>query len=358
MKIKPSDADRFLARPAPDCAAILLYGPDDGLVRDRSRAVMARILGDPPDSLRLSDLSDADMKADPARLADEACAMALIPGDRLVRLRVNGEGSAKTIEAFLNGCADGTLKPDALVVIEGGDLGPRSTVRKLMEGAANGAAIACYADEGAALEALIERKLKEAGLALEPEARDALSLRLGADRGVTLQELEKLILFKGEDRSPVTLADVDACLPADQEGAVGVLADRVGQGDLEHIVSELNQSLNAGLAPVAILRGVSNHFMRLHHWLGTVAGGADPGDVIKRARPPIHFKRTAGIRRQLSAWSLGDVETALQALLEAERQCKTTGMPDVILTERILLSLARRAARQNRRAAPAGSRRR
>ncbi|MGF1453895.1 MAG: DNA polymerase III subunit delta [Alphaproteobacteria bacterium] len=348
MKIKPSDAERVLAAPPADCAAILLYGPDEGLVRDRSRRVAARVVGEPPDPIRLSSLDESDLKADPARLADEACGMALMPGDRLVRVRLANDSATKAVEGFLAGCADGSLKPDALVIVEGGDLPPRSNLRKLFEGARTGAAIACYADEAADLDQLIDTRAREAGLAVEAEARQALVSRLGADRGVTIQELDKLFLYKHNDPGSITREDVDACLPQDTDAMAGMLADQVAQGVIETLPKDLSNAFAGGMAPVAILRGVSGHFLKLHGWSAAVAAGADPGDVIKQARPPVHFKRVGGVRQQLRLWSVGDVETALQALLEAERQCKTTGMPDTIVTERVLLSLTRRAARKGR----------
>ncbi len=346
MKVKPSDAERVLDTPPSDCVAILLYGPDEGLVRDRSRRVITRLVGDPPDPIRLSSLDESDLKGDPARLADEACGMALMPGDRLVRLRLSNDSATRSVEGFLSGCTDGTLKPDALVVIEAGDLTPRSALRKLIEGASNAAAIACYADEAADIDRLIDTMAREAGMNVDGAAREALVSRLGTDRGITRQELEKLFLYKQNEPGTVALEDVDACLPQDTENMAGMLADQVAQGALDSISSDLASAFAGGMAPVAILRGVSNHFLRLHDWSAAVASGADAGDLIKKARPPVHFKRTAGLRQQLRLWSRPDVETALQALLEAERQCKTTGMPDTIVTERVLLSLTRRAARK------------
>ncbi len=349
MKVKPADADRFIANPNPDCVAVLIYGPDDGLVRARGKALISGRIGSDADPMLLADLTDTDLKSDPARLADEAGALSLIPGSRCIRIKATGEAAAGAVENLLQGCADGSLKSEALVVIEAGDLNPRSTLRKLCEGAPNAAAVACYADDRRSLEAVIRRTIESAGRRIDPDAMAFLGDRLGADRGLTERELEKLITYKGSDETPISLTDVQACLPPDAESGAEQIADQVAAGEIAAVQRALDQAKAMGNASIGLLRGVAAHFQRLHGWTGAIASGQRVDEVLSRARPPIHFKRQPSIKRHLSIWTPKDVETALTALLETERQCKTTGLPETMLTERVLLSLTRRAARAARR---------
>ena len=59
-----------------------------------------------------------------------------------------------------------------LVVVEAGDLGPRSPLRQIFESESNAAALPCYADEGDALRRVIEAELTAHGMAIAPEAMD------------------------------------------------------------------------------------------------------------------------------------------------------------------------------------------
>ena len=43
MKISPANAERFLAAPPEGTIAVLFYGPDNGLVRERARALGATL---------------------------------------------------------------------------------------------------------------------------------------------------------------------------------------------------------------------------------------------------------------------------------------------------------------------------
>lgn len=348
MKIKPSDADRFLANPPADVLAVLVYGPDEGLVRERVQGLVDARLGAAPDPLLVTDLTEADLKGDPARLADEAAAMSLIPGERVVRLRGAGETAAKLFKSFLADCAAGAVKPSALVVIEAGDLKPAASMRKTAESADNAAAVACYADDERAVAGLIRTALKARGRAVDPAALDLLAHRLGADRGVTRQEVEKLLLFKGEAQGPVTVEDVEASLPPDADSDAHMLADIVGCGEVDEFDRAFARARSAGQPPASLIRGVAGHFQALHLFAAAVEAGTSPAQAVKSARPPLHFKRAPKVEMQLRLWPRSDVETALSALAEAERQTRVTGAPDALICHRTLLSLTRRAARRRR----------
>ena len=55
-------------------------------------------------------------------------------------------------------------------------------LRPLVEAAPDGAALACYPEEGAALEATIRSALAAEGAGVEPDAVQFLAAQLGSDR--------------------------------------------------------------------------------------------------------------------------------------------------------------------------------
>lgn len=138
MKLKPREIDAFIRTPDPAVQAILVFGPDQGLVQERCRQLAKTVLDDLTDPFRLTDISDADLRQDPARLADEAAAISMMGGRRVVRVRGAADGLSKTFKSFLENPAG-----DALIIVSAGELTPRSSLRKAFEDAKNGAAIAC-----------------------------------------------------------------------------------------------------------------------------------------------------------------------------------------------------------------------
>src|SRR5690606_25091578 len=178
VKLAPRQIEGYLN--SPSAPWVLLYGPDGGLVRERATRLATAIAGDAADPFRVAELTAAMLRDDPARLSDEANAMSLTGGRRVVRLRDAGDVVAALVAPLLDG-----PPPLALMVIEAGDLGPRSSLRLLFERSARGAALPCYRDESGSLAALVDGVLREAGLSIAAEARGFLLDSLGADRGVS-----------------------------------------------------------------------------------------------------------------------------------------------------------------------------
>ena len=340
MKLRAGEIDRFVKTPDPKAQVILIFGPDQGLVRERSNLLGKTVLDDLSDPFRVADLNDTDLKQDPARLADEAAAISMLGGRRLVRIRNAGDSLTKTIDAFLKNPSG-----DALILLEGADLTPRSSLRKLAESAKNAAALPCYADDARTLERVIEEKLKQAGLRAEPDAFAYLASHLGSDRGITLQELDKLILYVGLDApdSRVTLDDVSACIGDTAATRIDDIVDATALGDFRGLDVALAKAGEADTSPVAVLNAVIRHFQQLHLVIGRINAGSDRDAAIKALRPPIHFRRAATMSRQAGLWDLSRLNRALILLSEADRQCKTTGFPDRAICAQALMRIAQGA---------------
>jgi len=257
MKIAAGAAEKFVAAPPEAIRAVLIYGPDGGLVRERAGRVIAAIVDDPHDPFRVSELRPADLRDDPARLSDEAGALSLTGGRRLVHIREATDATANNLADFL---ADPV--GDALVLVEAGTLGPRSRLRGAFEKAELAAAVACYADDGRTLAPMIRATLSEANCHPSDDALAYLVANLGGDRLVSRSELEKLCLYMGPDGGEVTLTDAATCVGDSATMTLDDISFAVGGGDLGGLPRLLDRAHHEGAAPVGVLRAVSRHFQR------------------------------------------------------------------------------------------------
>lgn len=343
MKIAAGQVERFLRAPDPGATTILVYGPDEGLVRERVDRLIAALLEDPSDPFRLSEISLDLARSEPARLVDEARALTLTGGRRVVRLRRASDQASAACRLLL---AEPSV--DALVVIDAGELGPSSSLRRLVEQARNGAAIPCYRDQGRELSAQVDRLLAEHGLEAEPDARAYLVEHLGADRGVTRSELAKLALcLDGSGPAPARRRitfELAASVVGDS-AALGLddLVDAVAAGEASKAARCLDRLLGEGQAPVRIVRALANHFARLQRFALLVEQGEAPDRVIEQARPPIHFRRKSAVKAAVRAWGAEAAGDALTCLLEVELACKQTGRPAELLCRDAVLELSRSA---------------
>lgn len=337
MKVAPERVQAFLRRP--EVSVVLLYGPDAGLVRERARALVAAAVDDPADPFRVVELSAAAVAKDAPLLVDEAAALALGGGRRAVCLRDASDAATPACETLLDGPA-----PESLVVVEAGDLGKRSSLRRLFEAAEGGAAVPCYADEDAGLEAVIVDILKGFELRPSAEALDYLARNLGADRAVTRNELEKLALYVGAPGT-VSLDDARAAVGDSGADSRDGLAFSVGAGDRAGLELALSRAFNEGVSEVGVVRAVARHFQRLHLAVGLLGVGHSPAQAMAALRPPVFFKRQDAFRGQLRQWSVQRLAQALDRLTEAELDCKTSGRPTRATCGRALMHLAQAARR-------------
>lgn len=347
MEIKGRGVDGFLKAPPRSLRLALFYGPDLGLVRERADQLARTVVEDLADPFRIASLSLADLKSDPARLGDEAAAIAMLGGRRVVRLQNADHSAAKAIEAFLE-----DLPGDALVVVEAGDMG-KGALTRAVETAGDAAVIACYPDEGEDLRGIIVSTLKAEGLGVAPDALADLTARLGDDRRMTRGELAKLALYKGPDgarRGTVTREDVEAVMGVEAEADLSEIVDACGGGDMAALDSAWRRALAGGDTAQGILRMVLMHMERVQLGAALIAEGMEADRATDRAFPRLIWKRKAAIQRQLRAWSPQAAMRAVEQLADAEILTRRTELPADAVAGRALLMVAAvgRAAAQRR----------
>jgi DNA polymerase-3 subunit delta len=333
MKLAPARVEAFLRDPGA-CRAVLLYGDDAGMIRDRAVALVRAVAGSLDDPFLVVELTREEI----ARLPDEAASLPMTGGRRVVRVRDATDAAVTQIRTLLKSNAPG------LVVLEGPSLGTRSRLRTELEAAADGVAIGCYPEEGHALEATIRDTLKQAGVGIEPDALSWLSGQLGADRAATRAELEKLALYAG----PGGRVDLDAAMACTGDLSGLSLDDALFAatiGDVATADRALELAIGEGAAPVQVLRAGLMHMQRLQRArLAMDEAGMSAADATRTLRPPLFYRRVAPFNRALGLWSAAAVSAAIAGLTEAERGCKRTGWPDETLCRNAILVLARRAA--------------
>ena len=300
-KIAPKDIDAFVKRPAgPDLRAVLVYGPDRGLVAERAEALARGVVEDLKDPFRVVHATGPQLAADPARLSDEASALAFTGGRRIFWLREAGDGLTGLFKDFL---AD--LPGEALVLLEAGDLPARSSLRKTFEAAGTAAAaLPCYRDESRDLAGLVREMVTAEGLSISRDALQALTHFLGGDRQLTRREVEKLILFKGkpEEGDEIDMADLRAVVGDVSAYALDDIAFAVGAGDLANLERLLARAFAEGLQPVTVLRQVARHFERLMLTEAHIAAGLAEQAALAKLRPPVFWKQRGAFSAQARAW--------------------------------------------------------
>jgi DNA polymerase-3 subunit delta len=349
VKLPSARVAAFLRQPNPEISAVLLYGPDAGLVRERAETWARTACPDLHDAFRVADLAAAGLAADPARLADEAAQISLMGGRRVVRVRDAGDAVASLFARFLAAPAG-----DALVVVEAGDLPGRSTLRRAFDDAPVAAAIGCYPDTARDLAAVIREAGDRHRIRFSRDATDFLVGHLGGDRLLTRAELDKLTLYVG-DGGRVELDDARAIIADSAALSLDDVLLASAEGDVAALDRALARVFQEGESPVSVIRALQRHLQRLHLLASRVAAGSSVDEAIRSARPPIFFKEQESWRRQLQRWSEERLRTALDHAADAEFRMKLTGLPaEVICREALFATAAAASSRGGAKLAAAG----
>lgn len=331
VAIKANAVERFIKRPDPDITAILVYGPDRGLVSERARALLGHFATAPDDPFTVSILDEADIAKSADGLIEELNAIAFGAERRTVFVRSGSGAAPSTLAAALAAPREGIL------LVEAGDLKPSSAARKAFEAAGDAATLPCFADTPGTLGELIDTSLAQMRQTITPEARQNLLGRLGADRLASRAEIEKLMAYAGEG-ARITAADVDEATADAGELSLDALVDAVFEGSLKPAELAFERCLQAAMAPARILAAAIRHALRLHESLVAGEGGASPERAIASLRPPVYFRRKDSHLRQMRRWSESTVRRALELLAEAEIDGRVGHMPTASAS-RVLLRL-------------------
>ena len=335
MKLSYRDIEPFVKNPNPAARVILVYGPDHGLMKERAKTIAQSAVTDINDPFNAVTLTTDIITEDPARLTDEANAISMMGGQRLIRIEDAGDKLTAHLKPYLEDASD-----NALIVLEASELGPRSSLRKLCESSDNAAAVPCYVEDSRDLSRLIRETLQAESLGIEHDATQWLSANIGGNRQKVRAELEKLITYKGQDKSPVTLNDArDAC---GESGAAEIddLVYAVAGHNPGKALNTFNNLLQEGVPFIVVLRALQNHFRRLHLTKSRLEEGGSIDQAMKSLTPPIFFKQQPAFKAQTQNWSHNAISNVLERLNDLEAQCKKTGAPVETLCAQAILSIS------------------
>jgi DNA polymerase III subunit delta len=338
VAIKAADVDAFIARPDAKRPVVLVFGPDAGLVSERVNALIKSAVDDPNDPFMLARLDSEELAAEPSRLVEEAQTIPLFGGRRAVWVKAFGRANiAPAVEAVL-----GLRASECRVIVEAGDLRRNAPLRALIERAKNAAALPCYADDENARERLIDEEMRDAGLALAPDARALLLPLLGGDRAASRNEIRKLALYAhGQERVG---ADDVAAVVSDASGlALDELVDAAFAGRPAELETHLAKARTAGTSAGSIMFAVQRQVSQLHKW--RTAMDEDERFSLDAVMPPGQFRRKDKIRATLRLWTSARLAAAMADLADAAFESRRNAALAETIAARALLAIAVRARR-------------
>ncbi len=342
-EIKSHEFDGFLQKSARLYRIYLIYGPDRGLVSERAGMIAGKTGIDQNDPFSVTKLDVGDLQKEPGRLVDEAQSIGLFGGEKLIWVR--GAANEKYLVdavAFLSGAS----LDAASIIVEAGDLKKGSALRKTVEAARTAVAIPCYADDGRALNALIDNELSAEGLGITPAARQALVALIGGDRIASRNEIRKLALYC---RGMETVDDHHVTEIIGDASAISVddAVDAILSGNSTNFLHAMQKITSSKTSVFLVLQACLRQFQLLD----TMRAEMDekrvpPAQIMQTQGRHLHFRRKPIIEQALKSWSADAITRETKRLQAAILQTRQRQILEDSIAMQTLLSTTLQSARR------------
>lgn len=317
MKITGRGIEPFIANPPADLCAVLIYGHDRGLIKERAEAIARKFVPDLNDPFAVTTLSPDDVAKDTALLIDSAQAMPAMGGHRLVRLDQTGANCLNALKYLVEVSPQQSLT----VVTAGDDINTKSAMVKLFETGNNTASIGCYADTDQSLAQIIKTDFNAHQITCGQDVMAWITQQLGGDRLASRSEIDKLVLMAGQgghlnlDQVKHALGDgaainVNEAIYAAADGKMGDLSTALTRIQAEQVPGE------------RLLRSAQGYFLKLYRITAAMDDGMNRDQAMNAIKPPIFFSEKRMVENHIRLWSSTRCRKAIDRLADAEKQSR------------------------------------
>ncbi len=342
-EIKSHEFEGFLQRSSRQYRIYLIYGPDRGLVSERAGMIAGKTGIDQNDPFSVTKLDVGDLQKEPGRLVDEAQSMGLFGGEKLIWVR--GAANEKYLVDAISFLSGASLEA-ASIIVEAGDLKKGSALRKAVEAARIAVAIPCYADDGRALNALIDSELAPEGLGITAAARQALVMLIGGDRIASRNEIRKLALYC---RGMGTIEDHHVTEIIGDASAISVddAVDAILSGNSNNFLHAMQKITSSKTSVFLVLQACLRQFQLLDTMRAEMDEKRLPAAQIMQALGRhLHFRRKPIIEQALKTWSADAISRETKRLQAAVLQTRQRQMLEDSIALQTLLSTTLQSGRR------------
>lgn len=334
MKATRGTISRAVDQPDPKIRFYLFHGADEAQSRSLGDRLMTAL------GATRAMLTGSAIRSDPALLSDEAGAMSLFEGKRLIWVESANDDIAPAVETLLTGAA-----PESPVAAVAGALRKTSALLKLAEAAPNAVACVSYMPEGQDAQRMVIDLGRRVGLKIESGVAARIADACGNDQAIVSRELEKYALYvDASPQAPKELGHdaVDAVGADVPEGELLHLADLALAGNVAQLSEELER-LPGTLEGIPVVRSLQRRLLMLAPARARIERGERSDAVMASFGKALFWKDKPLFERLLQQWTAEDLARVSDRTGKLERSLIFSPAPDQALLGEELLAIARAA---------------
>jgi DNA polymerase-3 subunit delta len=187
--------------------------------------------------------------------------------------------------------------------------------------------------KGVELERWVSAHVEERGGRIAPQAAASLAANVGDDLQALTNEIEKLVLYKGE--GVIETADVELLSPYAAEGNIFELVDALGSRQPARAAELFQQKLNDGAEPFYLLAMFVRQFRLLLQVKSLLEAGERPAGIAEQMKQRSFVVEK--LVRQARGFSMSQLEQIYRRLLTIDVEAKT-GRADLLTALYLLVA--------------------
>ena len=232
------------------------------------------------------------------------------------------------------------------LLVEAGDLKKGAALRKAAETAPQAVAIPCYADDGRALQSLIDQELSAEGLRISPAARERLVETIGGDRLASRNEVRKLALYcRGKEM--IEEQDVEEIVGDASAISTDDAIDAILKGDREGFLHAIQKIVSSKTPVFLVLQGCLRQFQLLEVMRAEMDEKRAPaGQVMQTLGRHLHFRRKPIVENALKTWTGPAIRRESQRLQAAILQSRQRPVLEDTIAMQTMLATVLQSARR------------
>jgi DNA polymerase-3 subunit delta len=332
---------------AQSCQIFFFCGQDEAGASAAARDLIVMLA----DAGEKVEIAGGELRADPAKLGDEARSTSLFGESRHIFARVTGDDAHDALKALIetNEAGAGDACPVIVVATSATD---KSRTAKLLEKRGDALVAMFYPPDLSSVTQAVRKMGDAAGVQLAADLAERIARGAKLDVRLAQSEVEKLALYlDAGTQSPkrAEAADLDAIGAVSEEDGFMPLVNAVLSGDTARIPGELKRMREVSLNPVGVLLAVERRAAQLARISAKLGerGSLDRLGKGEKAQLGIFFREEREIRAQARHWRGRRLDLLTLRLTEMHRELLSNSQSAETLLAQGLARIARSAAPRN-----------
>ena len=204
-----------------------------------------------------------------------------------------------------------------------GILDKKSKLRNTFEKDVNSAIIACYQDNDLTIRNLISKELSKLE-GLSNQAINLIATNVNLDRDKLTNELSKIrSYFEGKK---INLNDLESLLNIKTNDNFNSLKDEALKGNKIKTNELLTDTIFDDNNNILYLSILSQRLLKLKEINNLLKDNNNIETIITKLKPPVFWKDKANLIEQSKKWTKIKLDSAIEKMIEAEKQLKSSSV--------------------------------